>query len=570
MRRARPPAGHNGGPHGDGGRGSICRVNLHHVPLVVSLVLAAPALAQAERTIVTTTPQGVFYQRTLGNGPSGSQVATDAVRGLRWTYPSSLWITESVSVGNHGTFAWLGQNTNSQRYSLLGTTDNNPPTPIFELPQPGSTWDLVKAADKAPFAVTASITISSTSSTSVVEFWSGYSPTPIWTTTILSGVAIDISETGQFVAVGTSPTQTTAQVDIYDMFGVGFATAIATLPASSHGLRNMDLSDDGSTLLLATNTQNHVFDVATQQQLMQASTVSHDAHAISRDGHAWGRGGFNPTTAWVLNGGSYTQVLNYNEAALGFAVYAAAGISNDGTTFAAAAYDAQSNGTIKVCCWDLTPTGSTLLWSYTSVVAGTLQNTPQAVSISDDGSIIAVGSWGDSQNASPEVLLFARNGTGTPIANLDPPGSCFDLDLSGDGQFLVVGTKSVHANTFGRGGEGYSYDLGNQDLWLDGTPSVGRTVTLTTEAAPGEIALLGFSGRIGTPLVFAGIGGELQLDLASYRSTLFLGVVPASGNLVLTLPLPNLPGLVGVQFAVQALHGGPFAFTNALRLPITL
>ena len=538
-----------------------------HPRCVLSLVLAAPVLAQAERTLANVTPDGVFYQRTANAAPASPGAAADSVAGLRWTHPGGASITEKVAAGNHGTMAWLARTLNSARYTLMSTTEVQPPTFIHEMPATGAQWMLVKAADQAPFAVTA-VTVGGTTT---VEFWSCFSSTPIWSKPIAANVLIDISASGQFVAIGTSPTQNSAQVEIFDALGVGPGTPIATLTASTHGLRQMDLSDDGLTLLMATHNHNHVFDVLTQTQTFSdGSTVSHDAHAISRDGSAWGRAGFNPIKAWVKNGGVYNNVLTYSDTSLGFAVFTAAGISNDGTTFCAAGYDALNGALLRIHCWDLTPTGSTLLWSYVGNGTGSLQTTPQTVSISDDGSVIAVGTWGDAANASPEVMLFARNGTGTPIGFLDTPGSCFDLDLSGDGQFLVVGTKAVHANTFGNGGEGYSYDLGGQTLRLDGTSSIGRTVTLSTEGAQNDLVILGFAGGFGPPLTFPGIGGELLLDTNLVYASVFAGLVPASGVHTFPLALPSAPWLVGALIAGQALVGNSaFSFTNAVRMPIT-
>ncbi|GAB4139877.1 MAG: hypothetical protein Fur0037_06230 [Planctomycetota bacterium] len=531
------------------------------------LAVSVPAIAfslsaQSRSTTAVVNPAGVFYQRMAG--PAMPSSGNDSVQGLRWTYPDANWITEKVSVGDHGSTAWLGQHVNNERYSVLSTTDYQPPAPLMEMQRLGSDWLYVKAADKGPFAVTSTVT----SGASVVEFWSYSSPTPIWTLSIGQSCLVDISETGQIVAVGYSPTTTTAQIDVYDAFA-GPAAPIAVLTASTHGLRQFDLSDDGSTVLMATHTDNHLFDVATGQQIFQdGSTVSHDAHAIDRDGSAWGRGGFNPVRAWVRSGNTYNQVLNFNDTTLGFAVFTAAGISNDGSTFAAAAYDAQNGSFLRVYCWSLSPTSSTLLWSYASNGTGTLQTTPQAVSISDDGSVIAVGSWGDSNNTHPEVLLFARNGNGTPLSSLDTPGSCFDLDLSGDGRFLVVGTKAVHANSFGRGGEGYSFDLGGLDFRLDGAVATGRTVSLSTEGAPGELVILGFAGGLGAPTTILGIGGTLELDLSRFFTNFVAGTIPASGPLVFPFAIPAIPSLAGHEFAVQAAHGAPFSFTNALRLPI--
>lgn len=537
-------------------------MSIHHL-CILSLALAAPVMAQAERSTATVTPQGVFYQHLTGQA-SGAGPATDVTGSLRWTSPGGTSITAKTSVGNHGTMAWLARSTNNQRYSLLATTENNPPAFIYELPKPGSSFVQVKAADKGPFTVTAT----KAGSISTVEFWSCFSTTPLWTKTVGADVLIDISESGLFVAIGQAPTTSSAQVDVY--LGLAPATAIATLTAATNGLRQMDLSDDGSTLLIATHDHDHIYDVATQTEIFQdGSTVSHDAHAINRNGNAFGRGGFNPVRAWVKNGGVYNNVLTYSDASLGFAVYTAAGISNDGTTFAAAAYDAINSEQLRIRCWALTPTSSTLLWSYSSNGTGSLQTTPQTVSVSDDGRFIAVGTWGDQNNVSPEVMVFARNGTGVPIATLDTPGSCFDLDLSGDGQFLVVGTKGVHANTFGNGGEGYSYDLGGQSFWLSGTPGVGRSIALSTEGAVNDAVFLGFATGFGTPLTLPGISGQLLLDTNRIVSTVFAGLVPNSGVQVFPLAVPNRPVLVGLELAVQALNGSALSFTNALLLPVT-
>jgi len=539
----------------------------HHVWLL-PLVSLAPLFAQGERTTAVVTPMGVFLDRALGPA-SGAVGPLNSPQGLRWVYPqtTTFSITEHVAVGNHGTMAWLAENLNNQRLSLVSTTDTNtPPAFIYEVSKLGADDLRVKAADKGPYAAVVTIV----SGVSTLEFYSCFSPTPLWSLTANTYLLVDISETGRYVATGFSPTTTTAEVDVYDAFSATPTTPIAVLTATTNGLRQFDLSDDGSTVLLATHVADHVFDVATQTQIFQDNTtVSHDAHAISRDGRAWGRGGFNPLRAWVLNNGTYNNVLTYSDNALGFAVFNAGAMSNDGHTFVAAAYDAITYLGLTVYCWDLTPTSSTLLWRYHSGGSGTLQDVPSAMSISDDGTIIAVGSWGDQGNTHPEAILFARNGGGVPLNSVDTPGSVFDLDLSGDGQFLVIGTKAVHANTRGNGGEGYSFDLGGQSHWLRGTVSINRTVDLDTAGNPGELVFLGFAGGLAAPTTVPGIGGTLELDLSSFFGSFTAGTVPASGVNVFSLPVPNVTSLIGVQLAVQAVHGPAFTFTNALRLPIT-
>ena len=60
------------------------------------------------------------------------------------------------------------------------------------------------------------------------------------------------------------------------------------------------------------------------------------------------------------------------------------------------------------------------------------------------------------------------------IASVDTPGSPFDLQMSADGGTLLVGSKAVHANTFGRGSETYAVKLDTPCLGdLDGDGAVG-------------------------------------------------------------------------------------------------
>jgi hypothetical protein len=46
-----------------------------------------------------------------------------------------------------------------------------------------------------------------------------------------------------------------------------------------------------------------------------------------------------------------------------------------------------------------------------------------------------------------------------PYYELDLPGSCFSLDLSGNGKYLIAAGKHVHANQFGSGGDVTVVDL---------------------------------------------------------------------------------------------------------------
>ena len=83
---------------------------------------------------------------------------------------------------------------------------------------------------------------------------------------------------------------------------------------------------------------------------------------------------------------------------------------------------------------------------------GSLQNLPSAISCSADGQHFAVGLWGDGGGPVAEGRLYQRN-QNTPIGLLNLNGSIFSIQISADGQRFAAGSKSVHANVFGNGGE---------------------------------------------------------------------------------------------------------------------
>ena len=88
---------------------------------------------------------------------------------------------------------------------------------------------------------------------------------------------------------------------------------------------------------------------------------------------------------------------------------------------------------------------------------GGFQDTVQISQASADGSRFAVASWGVEDNAHPEVQVFDQDVN--LIGCVDTPGSPFDMEMSRNGQYLLVGCKSVHANTFGSGSNSYSVEL---------------------------------------------------------------------------------------------------------------
>ncbi len=91
----------------------------------------------------------------------------------------------------------------------------------------------------------------------------------------------------------------------------------------------------------------------------------------------------------------------------------------------------------------------------------------------------------------------------------------------------------------------------NEELVLSGETAPGGQVTLEVHADPGEFARLVFSpGFLETPL---SVGGRpLFVDVTLPWFLLDLGVVPATGTLSITSPIPNDASLLGVRITMQA------------------
>lgn len=537
-------------------------------------LLAAGLVAQDHSRHTLVAPTGIFYDNVIQNGGGPTSNPNPSLQGLRWTYPASSfpWISEFVSTGNNGTFAWLGQNLNGQRVSFLHTADTVA-TPRWEVPVAGAQGLVVRAADKArACAVTAILA----GPTHELRYFKGDSSTPLWTTTLSgvnaqSGLTHQISDDGRIVAVGYTNLSQFSEVQVFDALSATPTVPVRTISTTVAGPRKIDLSADGRRVLIGNHQSNLLYDTGSGVLVTSDfTTVSHDAHTVDGTGATWARGGFD-VGVWKATTSGYQRILFFTDPTLTFGIYTACDLSADGSTFAVAATDASNNYLpFRVYCWKLTNTTATLAWTYSAAGAGQFQDTPTAVSVSDDGKYIAVGSWGAQNNSHPEAMLFDRDAGNTPIGTVDTPGSVFDLDLSGDGQFMVVGTKSVHANTFGNGGEGYSFDRGGQAHRLRGAAAPGSTITLETGGNAGEPVILILGSGLGAPISIPGLLGTLRIDLSLPYVALGVGAVPGTGVFSLPLTIPNVPSAIGVTNYTQTARLGAIPeIENVIQISIT-
>ena len=119
--------------------------------------------------------------------------------------------------------------------------------------------------------------------------------------------------------------------------------------------------------------------------------------------------------------------------------------------------------------------------SYPVSGGGSFQGTPIGAESNDNGTVLAFASWGTEFHDWPEVMVFNRNVE--LIGAIDFPGSAFSVGVSADGQYVVGGSKAVHANQFGSGGRIELIQLQASQPHSD-SYSPTATPTLTPIATP--------------------------------------------------------------------------------------
>jgi hypothetical protein len=135
-------------------------------------------------------------------------------------------------------------------------------------------------------------------------------------------------------------------------------------------------------------------------------------------------------------------------------------VSDDGATVAYGFTFYNNYLQVQVEAIDVPSQTVTMSDVFSSTTAG-LQNIVSGVSISADGQRFGVGLWGDGPGAVAEARLYSKS-QNAPLTTIALNGSVFGLKISADGQRAVFGSKSVHANQFGNGGQ--------LDLLGDATP----------------------------------------------------------------------------------------------------
>jgi len=433
--------------------------------LTVTIALAAAASAQSTREILHTDDSGVFIQHNTNPAATTPVFDLDTRAGVLWTFTDNASIPESVALGNSGQDSWVAHWLNDDRLSKFTTTGPGTPDFVYSMLAENPSVIGVDAASQA--SVCAVLSFSAGGTVNLRAFTDAGGPTPIWTYTFDSAYnnaaqrAVSVSADGSRIAACAYDGSKTLVV-YTDATGTVLGSTQIT--GFSSGL---EMSADGARILLTNGANARLLDAATMTEIynLQVSGAG-GYHRISADGSAIAGGGFNIRAAREI-AGTWQVVYNANGSQDWFGGGVA--LSGDGQTLFVlshnygAGYLPNNQQVIDL------NTGTVLATSgYTGT--GPWQNSAVAAQANTDGTLFACASWGDQGNTMPEVRIYDRSLN--LVGSIDTPGSPFELDMDPEGHFILVGSKAVHANTFGSGGQTDAYS--NQsacppDLNNDGT-----------------------------------------------------------------------------------------------------
>jgi hypothetical protein len=424
---------------------------MRSVVMLSVCVLAGGAFGQSVRDTVVTDVSGASLVRehrapmALG-GDSGVPRG-----GLLWTYVDSASITESVALGGGGDHSWVGHSLNDKRASLFETTGDGTPEWVYSLASDNP--QVIGVAAAADASLGAVFSYPTGGPITVRGFEASGGGTPAWTYTFPASYtnsgkrAVAVNADGTRVAV-CAYDGTDSQLLILDGDG---NTVNSTIIAGY--CAGVELDDSGGRAVVTAGSVARLYDTSTMTELHSLSVSGTGGyHRISRDGTAIAAGGFNIRAAREV-GGSWQNVYSGTGSQDWFGWGVA--LSGDGETLFVLSHNYGdgylTNGHRLIDLTTGTEIGRT---SYTG--SGGLQNSAVGARANQDGTLFVAASWGDEFNTRPEVRIYDRDLA--LVGSIDSEGSPFEVDMSRDGRYVLVGSKAVHANTFGNGGRTYAYE----------------------------------------------------------------------------------------------------------------
>src|SRR5205809_5934504 len=476
-------------PSKGGGRGSGARSNGPTPSRPLSGQLTG-------RTFARVTASGVITENLLGSERQDLTRATRLSRAPAWQAPerlvleplgNTLWqvddqnaIADGVAIDADDVWgAWTLQGARLSAYPILGDG-----TPDFEFSSFGSGNSGVasaKGADRMAYmesnAAGTDFRVHGFRSTSAgIPDWSF--PFPVSDPNLpASSKKVAVSYDGSTVAsvVSDSVTQNSTLYVFEADTG-----EIRSSRTDALRMNAVDLTDGGSVALVTEDNLAVLVDTSNGNTLFSVagSGAGNIFYRISGDGNVFVTNGFN-LDVYKFDGTTYQRVIHFTRASSWFG--GASIVSRDGSTVGSFAGNFTNWLSGEVFLFDVA--SAQMIGSYPVSGTGQYQGTPVGAESNDDGTVMAFASWGTEFHDWPEVMVFNRNVD--LIGAINFPGSAFGVDVSTDGQYVVGGSKAVHANQFGSGGRIELIQLQPQPTptptpTTTPSPTVTPTATATT------------------------------------------------------------------------------------------
>ena len=435
------------------------------------------------RVSVRATPDAVLLDHSLVSKGEFVSPATGETR-LARPWGNTLWmvddpnaIADGVRIDSNNVWgAWI---LTGARLSIYAITGNGSPLWEFSSFNSGNTGvTAAKGSDRA------GLMESNAAGNEFLQhgFTSASNGTPDWSYQYpvsdpnlpASSFKVAVSRDGSTMAAIVSDS-TTQNSTLY-IFDAATGTIIRTW-TNSVRMDAVALTDNGSLALVTQDNQATLIDTATGNIEFTAtgSGAGSIYYPISGDGSVFVVGGF-AFDVYAFNGTTYNRVIHFTQANSWFGQ--ASTVSRDGSTVGTFAGNYANNWlTGAVMLFDVP--SRQLLGSYPVSGTGLYQGTPIGAASNDNGLVMAFASWGTQFHDWPEVMVFNRSVQ--LIGQINFPGSAFSVDVSSDGQYVVGGSKHVHANVFGSGGR---IELIQLQVTPTPTPSPSPTATATATPTP--------------------------------------------------------------------------------------
>ena len=355
-------------------------------------------------------------------------------------------IAENVTVTPDGSGIFAGWWLNNQRYASYASAGLD--IPIWRYNQP-TQWMMPVDASDTKYA--------GTGAQLPIFIWGHDSPLPaeeILPPVGYNNASVSFSGDGNFLAFVSAVGTEDGLLTIYDVAAADTIFTRSFLPVS--GLYGVDLSYDGSVVVVSAYSQLYVYDVPAGNLRDVLFNYSQGTAKVNSDGSLIVNGTYSGLVyLYEWNGSSYDYRWVKQT---GHDWVTAVDIANNGSVFACGTLDFENNQIAggKFMSWDAN-TGNELIdyEEYGDMVA--------SVAISADGEYAIAGSWGQYGTTFGDVVSCFVRQSNVPIFQLlddvDEPGSVFAVAISDSGHYAAAGGKAVHAREFGNGGMLYSIKI---------------------------------------------------------------------------------------------------------------